>query len=67
MKNTPYERPASDELPIGFGVALAKNEAALTRFGQMTDRQKQQVLFDVRHTHGRQELQEFVDRIGANG
>lgn len=57
----------TDELPIGFGVALAKNEAALAKFGQMTERERRQVLFDARHIRDRAAMQALVDRIGGIG
>ena len=52
------------ELPIGFGVALAKNEAALIRFWQMSEREKRQVLFDARHIKSNDGMQALVNRIG---
>lgn len=66
MKNA--QRPVpTDELPIGFGVMLAKNEAALSRFGQMSEREKRLVLFDARHVQTKAGMQALVDRLGAQG
>ncbi len=54
----------SDEVPLGFGMALAQNEKALAAFGRMDERQKQRVLYDARHVRSREEMQNVVDRIG---
>ena len=37
------------KVPIGFGMALAQDEEAMTRYGQLTESQKQSVL-DKAHT-----------------
>ena len=53
-----------DEVPLGFGMALAQNAKALEAFGRMDERQKQRVLYDARHVRSREEMQSVVDRIG---
>ncbi len=68
MKQQP-EHPTgllgSDEVPLGFGMALAQNAKALEAFGNMDERQKQRVLYDARHVHSKEEMQNVVDRIGG--
>lgn len=58
------DRNRQDELPLGFGVALAQNEKALEKFAQLDERQKQRFLFEARHVRSRNEMQSIVDRIG---
>ena len=51
------------ELPLGFGMALMQNEAALVRFEAMTEAQRLQIL---RRTHGvssKTEMRALVDAI----
>lgn len=65
--NIPTNPAAGSELPLGFGVALAKNEKALETFSMMTDREKRMVLFDVRHVKNQTEMKALVDRLGGIG
>lgn len=53
-----------DELPLGFGMALAQNEKALENFAQLDERQKQRFLFEARHVRNKNEMQSIVNRIG---
>ena len=55
---------ADEELPLGFGMALAQNDLALKKFGKMDERQRQRFLFDARHARSREEMQSVVNRIG---
>ena len=56
-----------DELPLGFGMALAQNEKALEKFAQLDERQKQRFLFEARHARNKNEMQSIVGRIGEWG
>ena len=58
------DRTYQDELPLGFGMALAQNEKALENFAQLDERQKQRFLFEARHARNRNEMQSIVGRIG---
>lgn len=62
-----WTESGAGELPIGFGVALARDERALFRFGNMTERERRQILFEARHAHNRMEIQNIVKRIGEMG
>ena len=50
------------ELPLGFGMALAQNEAAMHVFEAMTDAEKQAVLEQCHQVHSKQEMQMLVRR-----
>lgn len=52
------------DVPIGFGLALAQNEEALSRFSALTDEQKQQVIDATHSIRSKDEMRRFVDRIG---
>ena len=62
QKNSPLGIP-EDEVPLGFGIALAQNDIALKKFGKMDDRQRQRFLFDARHAGSKEEMQSVVNRI----
>lgn len=57
-------RNHQEELPLGFGMALAQNEKALEKFAQLDERQKQRFLFEARHVRNKNEMQSIVNRIG---
>lgn len=57
-------KPSSDELPLGFGMALAQNEQALENFAGMDEREKQRVLYDARHVRNKLEMKNLINRIG---
>ncbi len=60
-----YQKPSADELPLGFGMALAQNEQALSNFAHMDEREKQRVLFDARHVRSKLEMKNLINRIGG--
>lgn len=55
------------ELPLGFGMALAQNEAAMHVFEAMADAEKQAVLEQCHQVHSKQEMQMLVARLEENG
>lgn len=63
-RNHQGDVPKRDDVPLGFGMALAQNEKALENFAHLDDRQRQRFLFEARHVRNRNEMQSIVDRIG---
>lgn len=55
------------ELPLGFGMALAQNEAAMQQFESMTDSEKQAVLQQARGVNSKREMQQLVAGIVSGG
>ena len=55
------------ELPLGFGMALAQNEAAMQQFESMTDSEKQAVLQQARGVNSKREMQRLVAGIVGGG
>ena len=52
-----------DEMPIGFGIALAQNPDAMQRFA-MLDENEQQKLIDGTHAiRSREEMHRYVNQI----
>lgn len=64
MNHSNHQTPQTNELPLGFGMALAQNERALENYTRLDERQKQRFLFEARHVRSRSEMQSIVNRIG---
>lgn len=54
------------ELPLGFGMALARNEAALERFAALSDVEKQAVIAGAHTVRSKQEMRQYVETIGRS-
>ena len=48
------------ELPLGFGMALAQNEAAMKRFGALSEGEIQEILEQTHHVKSKQEMRQLV-------
>jgi len=55
----------STELPLGFGMALAQNEAAMHRFESLTETEKQAVLRQVHNVHSKAEMRQLVSGLSS--
>ncbi len=53
----------STELPLGFGMALAQNEAAMRRFEHMSEEEKQAVLDQVHRVRSKAEMRRLVSGL----
>ena len=47
-------------MPIGFSMALAQNEAALSRFGTMTESEKQAILSKAHGARSERKMEQIV-------
>ena len=54
------------KVPIGFGMALAQNEAAMIRYAQLSDRQKKNILNCANSIGTQEEMYSLVANL-ANG
>ena len=50
-------------LPLGLGMALAQNEAAMKRFESMTESEKQALIARCRQVKSKREMQQLVNRL----
>lgn len=50
-------------LPLGFGMALAQNEAAMSRFATMSEAEKQSVIQRTHQVRSRRDMQRLVDSL----
>ncbi|MBE6975668.1 MAG: hypothetical protein E7439_00500 [Ruminococcaceae bacterium] len=54
------------QVPIGFGLALAGNTAAMNRYTHLTEEQKQTILNKAHNVRSEQEMYSLVESL-ANG
>ena len=51
------------KVPIGFGMALAMNHAAMNAYSAMTEEQKQDILNKAHNARSEQEMHQIVNGI----
>lgn len=51
------------QVPIGFGMALARNPRALNAYSAMTEEQKQAILSQAHNARSEQEMSRIVNGI----
>lgn len=51
------------DIPLGFGMALAQNSEAMTRFSAMTEEQRRQLIEGTHSVRSKKEMKAYVDRI----
>lgn len=54
------------KVPIGFGLALSQNAAAMTRYAHLSESQKQDILNKAHNVRSEQEMYTLVANL-ANG
>lgn len=54
------------ELPMGFGMALAKNTDAMAEFSKMSKEQQQEVINKTHSVKSKKEMQSFVNSLASN-
>lgn len=52
-----------DQVPIGFGMALAMDTSAMNAYAAMTEQQKQEILNRAHNARSRQEMRRIVSSI----
>ncbi|MBQ6695168.1 MAG: hypothetical protein IJN16_00515 [Lachnospiraceae bacterium] len=55
------------DLPMGFAFALARNEAAMQRYTQMTESEKEQIILKCKDARSKAEMQKLVDSLVPDG
>lgn len=51
------------KVPIGFGMALAQNEAAMARYAALNEEEKQTVLARAHNARSEEEMHRIVNSI----
>ena len=54
------------KVPIGFGMALAQNTAAMHHYAPLSESQKQEVLNKAHNARSEKEMHQIVNSIAAN-
>ncbi len=54
-----------DELPVGFGMALAMNPPAWNAYSAMPAKQKQAILKKVRDAKSKEQMHQIVNSLAA--
>ena len=55
------------KVPIGFGMALAQNTAAMSRYAQLPEAQKQEILNKAHHVRSEREMRSLVASLADKG
>ncbi len=59
----PYGAATAGQLPVGFGMALAMNEAAMSGYAGLTEAQKEKVILRCKDARTKEQMQEIVDSL----
>ena len=51
------------EVPMGFGFALIKNEAAMRRYSELSESEKEEILMKCKDAKSKKEMQKIVDHL----
>lgn len=52
-----------NELPMGFGMALAQHPEAMERFAGLPETEQKAIIDGVRAVRSKQEMRAYVDRL----
>ena len=55
--------PVAAGLPIGFGMALAMNEAAMQSYAGLSETEKEHLILRCKDAHSKEEMQKIVDSL----
>ena len=53
------------DLPLGFGMALAQNEKAMQYFSSLPEEKRVEIVDHTHQIHSRKEMHEYVSHLGA--
>jgi len=54
------------ELPLGLGMALSQNEAAMKQFEMLSEEEKRTIVEGAHQVRSRQEMQQYVERLSRS-
>ena len=55
--------PNKLDIPLGFGMSLAQNQNALTRFAALSDERKCEIIEQTHTIHSKREMKDFVNKL----
>lgn len=53
----------NNELPLGFGIALAKNPSAMKYFSTLTPAHRREIIAHTHTIRSEQEMEKFVNKM----
>lgn len=59
------KEPVFDDMPIGFGMELVKNPAAMNRFSQLSEEEKRSLVDGAFNVTSREEMRAYVENFTA--
>ena len=63
MMQTPFDH----EVPLGLGMALARNPAAMAAFSAMSPQERQSVIQGTHQLHSAAEMRQYVEHLTCGG
>ncbi len=57
----------SDEMPLGFAMALAMNTSAMENFSKLDENRKHEIIEGTKNIKSRDEMRNYVNSIGETG
>lgn len=54
---------SSEGIPVGFGINLMTNEAAMQGYAKLTEAEKEHLIMSCRDARSRNEMQRIVDNL----
>lgn len=52
-----------NELPLGFGIALSKNNAAMEYFSSLTPAHRREIIAHTHTIRSKEEMEKFVEKL----
>lgn len=59
----PDDGTMSSELPVGFGMSLAMNEAAMSSYAGLTEAEKEKIILRCKDARTKRQMQEIVNSL----
>lgn len=63
MEQSKKDKKKKNEMPLGLGFGLAKNEEAMEHFSNLTDSEKKQVIETARTVQSKKEMNSLIHDI----
>lgn len=54
------------EIPMGFAMALAKNQQALEKFSMLSEMKKQEIIEGTHSVQSKEEMEQYVNSLVNN-
>lgn len=55
-----------NEMPMGFGMALAQNMEALNKFAELSEIQKREIINSTHSVNSKEDMKKLVNKIAAD-